>query len=51
MYSRKPKDEKLIKEPKRLLIPILILAAALIILGLFPSIVIDLLQNTFQYLP
>jgi proton-translocating NADH-quinone oxidoreductase chain N len=51
MYSRKPKDEKIINEPKRLLIPILILAGALIILGLFPSIVIDPLQNIFQFLP
>lgn len=51
MYSRKPKDEKLIKEPIKLLVPILILAATLIILGLFPSIVMDLLPNVFQPLP
>ena len=51
MYSRKPKDEKIIKEPKKLLIPVLILAAALIILGLFPSLVMDLLQNVFVALP
>ncbi len=51
MYARKSKDDKIIKEPKRLLIPILILAAALFILGLFPSIVMDPLQNIFQYLP
>ena len=51
MYSRKPKDEKIIKEPKKLLVPVLILAAALIILGLFPSLVMDLLQNVFIALP
>lgn len=51
MYSRKPKDEIAIKEPKRLLIPILLLASSLIILGLFPSIIMNPIENIFQFLP
>jgi len=51
MYARKPKDEIVIKEQKRILIPIFILVAAIIILGLFPQIVFNLLgpaQNQLQ---
>jgi NADH-quinone oxidoreductase subunit N len=51
MYARKPKDETRIREPKRLLIPILILVGALIILGLFPSIVLDPIQHAVNQLP
>ena len=45
MYSKKPKEETKIREPKRLLIPIFILAGAIIVLGLFPSIALDLLKH------
>ena len=51
MYARKPKDETTIKEPKRLLIPIFILVAALIILGLYPQIVFNLIQPVINQLP
>ena len=51
MYARKPKDETRIREPKRLLIPIFILVGALIILGLFPSIVLDPIQHAANQLP
>jgi len=51
MYARKPKDETKVKEPLRLLIPIFILVAAIIILGLFPSIVLDPIQRAAQQLP
>jgi len=44
MYARKPKDETVIKESKGLLIPIFILVAAIIILGLYPEIVFKLIQ-------
>jgi proton-translocating NADH-quinone oxidoreductase chain N len=51
MYARKPKDETPIKEPKRLLIPIFILVAAIIILGLYPQIVFNLIQPVINQLP
>jgi NADH-quinone oxidoreductase subunit N len=51
MYARKPKDETTIKEPKRLLIPIFILVAAIIILGLYPQIVFNLIQPAINQNP
>ncbi len=58
MYGNKPKKEISIRESKRILTPIFILAGALIILGLFPSIVLNLigpvveqLQSIIQNLP
>jgi NADH-quinone oxidoreductase subunit N len=44
MYSKKPKDETAIKENKHILIPVFILVAALFILGLFPDLVLQLIQ-------
>lgn len=54
MYAKKPKDETKIKEPKKLLIPILILAAAIIILGVYPQIVFNLIEpaiKQIQFIP
>jgi NADH:ubiquinone oxidoreductase subunit 2 (subunit N) len=54
MYAKDPKDETVIKEPKRLLIPIFILVAALIILGTYPQIVFNLIDpvvNQFPLIP
>jgi len=54
MYAKDPKDETKIKEPKRLLIPIFILVAAIIILGLYPQIVFNLIEpviNQLQFIP
>jgi len=51
MYARKPKDETKIKEPKRLLIPVFILGGALIVLGLFPQIVLNLIEPVIRQLP
>jgi NADH-quinone oxidoreductase subunit N len=54
MYAKNPKDESVIKEPKRLLIPIFILVAAIIILGLYPQIVFNLIEpvtNQLQFIP
>ncbi len=48
MYSRRPKDETRIKEPKKLLIPIFMLVVAIIVLGLFPSIALDLLKHVIM---
>jgi proton-translocating NADH-quinone oxidoreductase chain N len=51
MYAKKPLTEKIIKEPKRLLIPVFILVAAIIILGLFPSIILDPIGRVVQQFP
>jgi NADH-quinone oxidoreductase subunit N len=48
MYARKPVDEATIKEPKRMLIPMFILVAAIIILGLYPTIVFNLINPAIQ---
>ena len=50
MYARKPKDEIVIKESKRILIPVFILVAAIIILGLYPQIVFNLLEPVVNQL-
>jgi proton-translocating NADH-quinone oxidoreductase chain N len=51
MYGKKPKDERRIKEPRLLLIPIFILVAAIIILGLYPQIVLNLIEPATRNLP
>ena len=50
MYAKEPKDENVIKEPKRFLIPIFILVAAIIILGLYPQIVFNLIDPVIKQL-
>jgi proton-translocating NADH-quinone oxidoreductase chain N len=50
MYAKNPKDESVIKEPKRFLIPIFILVAAIIILGLYPQIVFNLIDPVIKQL-
>jgi NADH-quinone oxidoreductase subunit N len=50
MYARKPKDETVIRESKRLLIPIFILVGAIIVLGLYPQIVFNWLQPVVNQL-
>jgi formate hydrogenlyase subunit 3/multisubunit Na+/H+ antiporter MnhD subunit len=51
MYGKKPKDEQRIKEPKLLLIPVFILVAAIIVLGLYPEIVLRLIAPAVNQLP
>jgi NADH-quinone oxidoreductase subunit N len=51
MYGKKAKDETSIKEDKRILIPVFILVAAIFILGLFPDIVLQLIQPMISQLP
>jgi proton-translocating NADH-quinone oxidoreductase chain N len=50
MYAKAPKDESVIKEPKRLLIPIFILVAAIIILGAYPQIVFNFIKPVVNQL-
>jgi proton-translocating NADH-quinone oxidoreductase chain N len=50
MYGKKAKDETTIKESKHILVPIFILAGSLIILGLFPSIVLNLIHPAVNQL-
>ena len=51
MYARDPKDETVIKEPKRILVPIFILVAAIIILGFYPQIVFNFIDPVVNQLP
>ena len=50
MYARNPEDETAIKEPKRMLIPIFILVAAIIVLGAYPQIVFNLIDPVVNQL-
>jgi proton-translocating NADH-quinone oxidoreductase chain N len=52
MYAKTPKEEETkIKEPKKLLAPIFILVAAIIVLGIYPTIVLNLIEPVIQQLP
>jgi proton-translocating NADH-quinone oxidoreductase chain N len=44
LFAKDPKTEAAIKEPKSLLVPIYLLVALLIVLGLFPSLALDMLS-------
>jgi len=50
MYSKRPKEGTRIVESKRLLVPIFLLVAAIIILGLYPQIIFDLIQPSINQL-
>jgi proton-translocating NADH-quinone oxidoreductase chain N len=51
MYAKKPSDEgEKVKESKRLLIPIFILVGAIIVLGLYPQIVFNLIEPVTKQL-
>lgn len=51
MYGKKPRDERRVNEPKLLLIPVFILVAAIIVLGLYPEIVLHLIAPATGQLP
>ena len=51
MYAKPAKDPTSIKENKYVLIPVFILVAAIFILGLFPDIVLQLIQPIMDQLP
>jgi formate hydrogenlyase subunit 3/multisubunit Na+/H+ antiporter MnhD subunit len=48
MYAKKPKEESRVKEPRKLLIPIFILAIAIVILGVYPNIILSLIEPVIQ---
>jgi NADH-quinone oxidoreductase subunit N len=50
MFGKKPKDETSIKESKTILIPVFILAGTLIVVGLYPQIVLGLIQPVVNQL-
>ena len=51
MYAKKPREEAKIKEPKKLLALIFILVATIIILGIYPTIILNLIDPVTQQLP
>jgi NADH:ubiquinone oxidoreductase subunit 2 (subunit N) len=51
MYAKKPGNETKIKEPIKLLIPVFILVGAIIVIGLFPSVVLDPIQHVLNQFP
>jgi proton-translocating NADH-quinone oxidoreductase chain N len=51
MYAKKPQEEAKIKEPKKLLALIFILVATIIILGIYPTILLNLIEPVTQQLP
>jgi NADH:ubiquinone oxidoreductase subunit 2 (subunit N) len=51
MYARGPQERPIkIKEPKKLLVPIFVLAITIIILGIYPTIVLNLIQPAAKQL-
>jgi proton-translocating NADH-quinone oxidoreductase chain N len=52
MYAKTPQEkENSIKEPKKLLVPIFILCGVIIILGIYPTIILALIERVIQQLP
>jgi proton-translocating NADH-quinone oxidoreductase chain N len=51
MYARPPRDTTEIKEPKKLLIPVFVLVALIIVLGIYPTIVLNLIEPVTRQLP
>jgi len=51
LYGKTPKNDVDIKEPRNLLVPIYCLVIIIIILGLFPSLALDLLSSVTPFLP
>jgi NADH-quinone oxidoreductase subunit N len=51
MYAKEPANATELKEPRRLLIPIFVLVAIIIILGIYPSIVLNLIDPAIRQLP
>ncbi len=50
MYAKTPQEKTEIKEPKKLLVPIFILVAAIIVLGIYPTIVLNLIEPVIRQL-
>jgi NADH:ubiquinone oxidoreductase subunit 2 (subunit N) len=50
-YAKPPKSDATIKEPLKLLIPIYCIVVIIVVLGLYPDLVLDLLSATSALLP
>ena len=50
-YAQAPKSDAEIKEPKKLLVPIYCLVVIIVILGLFPGLVLNLISSVSTFLP
>jgi len=50
MYGKKSTDTTRIVEPKKILVPLFILAAAIIILGIYPQLVLGLIEAAIKQL-
>jgi NADH-quinone oxidoreductase subunit N len=51
MFAKKPREKAKISEPKKLLIPVFILVAAIIVLGIYPTVVLNLMESVIQQFP
>jgi len=51
MFAKAPQEETKIEEPKKLLVPIFILVAAIIFLGIYPTTVLNLIEPVIQQFP
>jgi NADH-quinone oxidoreductase subunit N len=51
MYAKRPREEKGIEEPRELLALIFVLVAAVIVLGIYPTIALNLINPVIQQLP
>jgi len=51
MYAKTPEKEVKMKEPKKLLIPVFILVGVIIVLGIYPTLVLDLIEPVIQQFP
>jgi len=51
MYAKIPHEETKIQEPKKLLAPIFILVTAIIVLGIYPTIILNLIEPIIHQLP
>jgi proton-translocating NADH-quinone oxidoreductase chain N len=51
MFSKSPKEGIDVKDPKKLLIPIYCLVVIIIILGIFPSLVLNLISSATTMIP
>jgi proton-translocating NADH-quinone oxidoreductase chain N len=51
MYAKAPKEKEMkIEEPRKLLVPIFIIVAAIIVLGIYPTIILNLIEPIIQQL-
>ena len=51
LYAKSPKSEAIIKEPKKLLVPIYCLVIIIVVLGLYPDLALNLLSQATRLLP